>query len=97
MRDIFEIKDYFSLYKDVKSVLECGNVDNCPHPSVSIMIPCYNHPDYFKKALLSALNQDYQGEYEIVVVDNDDSKEMTSNRKIVEEFNSPKVLYYHNQ
>ena len=97
MRDIFEIRDNFSLNADVESILQYGNPENIKDPKVTIIVPCYNHPKYLKKALLSAVNQDYQEPYEIIVVDNDDSSEYTQNRKIVEEVNSPKILYYHNK
>lgn len=97
MTSIFDIKDNFALHKDVKSELQYGNLDAVKNPTVTIIVPCYNHPKYLTKALLSAINQDYKKEYEIIVVDNDDSSEYTENRKIVEDVNSPKVLYYHNK
>lgn len=97
MSSIFEIKDNFAQYKDVVSELQYGNFDTVKNPTVSIIVPCYKHPRYLKKALLSAINQDYDKKYEIVVVDNDDSSEFTENRKIVEELNSEKILYYHNK
>ena len=97
MNSIFEIKDNFATYRDVNSELQYGSHDAVKNPAVTIIVPCYNHPKYLKKALLSAINQDYDKEYEIVVVDNDDSSEYTENRRIVEAVDSPKILYYHNK
>ena len=93
MRDILEIKDNFSIYKGIKSSLLWGNPSYCKKPKVSI-----NHPDYFRKSLSSAINQDYTDDYEIIVVDNNDQTDgPTSNQVIVEEFRNPKVLYYKNE
>lgn len=98
MRNILEIKDNFSLYKGIKSSLLWGNSNYCKSPKVSIIMPVFNHPDYFRKSLSSAINQDYAGEYEIIVVDNNDQTDgPTSNQLIVEEFKSSKVLYYKNE
>ena len=98
MRDILEIKDNFSLYKGIKSNLLWGNLNYCKSPKVSIIMPVFNHPDYFRKSLSSAINQDYTGDYEIIVIDNNDQTDgPTSNQLIVEEFKSPKVLYYKNE
>lgn len=97
MNNIFDINDNFAINAGVKSVLQYGDLNAIKNPKVTVIVPCYNHPKYLKKALLSAVNQDYDEEYEIVVVDNDDSSEYTSNRKIVEEVNSPKIRYYHNE
>jgi glycosyltransferase involved in cell wall biosynthesis len=37
---------------------------------ISVVIPCYNSEATIRECILSIKNQDYQGEYEIVVVDN---------------------------
>lgn len=97
MRDIFEIRNNFTLYADIKSILQYGDPTIVVDPKITIIVPCYNHPTYLKRALNSCVNQDYKEEYEIVVVDNDDSSDYTQNRKIVEEFGNPKILYYHNE
>lgn len=98
MRDILELKDNFSTYKSVKSNLLWGNPDFCKSPKVSIVMPVFNHPDYFRKSLSSAINQDYGEDYEIVVVDNNDQVDgPTNNQLIVEEFNSSKIMYYKNE
>lgn len=97
MKDIFEKTDNFALYKDVASTLLYGSLDAVRQPKVSVLMPVFNHPDYFRKALASAVNQDYEGEYEIVVVDNNDQGDgPTECQRVVEECGSPKVLYYRN-
>ncbi|UJF35499.1 glycosyltransferase family 2 protein [Paenibacillus hexagrammi] len=53
-------------------------------PLVSILIPTYNRPDYFKQALKSALKQTYS-HIEIVICDNSDN-DLT--QKIVEKYQS---------
>lgn len=37
---------------------------------VSVVIPAYNEEKYIKNCIESLLSQDYEGEYEIIVVDN---------------------------
>lgn len=49
-------------------ILELGKSSICP--DISIMIPTYNRPVLLFEALNSALVQDYDGEYEIVIMDN---------------------------
>lgn len=54
-----EIKDNFAQYKDVVSELQYGSFDIVKNPTVTIIVPYYNHLRSLKKALLSAVNQDY--------------------------------------
>jgi len=98
MRDIFEYKDNFATYSDVKSELKAGSPDKCPSPVISVIMPVFKRPEYFKIALDSVLNQDFEDQYEIVVVDNNtDEGDINRNQKIVEEACSDKVLYYRNE
>lgn len=98
MRNIFEKKNNFITFKNIKSNLIWGNLKSCKNPKVSIIMPVFNHPEYFRLSLKSAIEQDYTEEYEIIVVDNNDQGEgPTENQKIVEQFNNPKVLYYRNE
>ena len=97
MNNLFEYKDCFSEFKDVKSHLVLGDLDN-KSPKVSILMPVYSHYEYFEKALTSAIQQDYQDDYEIVIVDNnplDDT--ITEYQKIIERANTSKILYYRNE
>lgn len=97
MRDIFEYKDNFATYSNVKSQLKVGSYEKCPEPVISVIMPVYKRPKYFKIALDSVLNQDFNSQYEIVVVDNNtDEGEINENQRIVLEANSDKILYYRN-
>lgn len=98
MRNIFDIVDNFAINKDIESKLLWGDLDRNKHPKASILMPVFSHPDYFRLSLKSAIEQDYNEEYEIVVVDNNDNwNEKSPNQEIVEELNNPKVLYYRNE
>ncbi len=98
MRDIFEYKDNFAIYSSVKSKLKVGDLDKCPVPVISVIMPVFKRPEYFKIALDSVLNQDFESQYEIVVVDNNtDEGDINRNQKIVEEANSDKIFYYRNE
>ena len=97
MNNIFDFKNHFTKYYDVKSHLLYGDLESVPEPSVSIMMPVFNHPRFFKKALESALYQDYSQSYEIIVVDNNPmSHEETEYYKIIQSTCSDKVFYYRN-
>lgn len=94
--DIFSKKNCFLEWAHVKSNLLVGNYEDCPNPRVSIIMPCYKRADYFKLSLQSAVNQDYDFEYEIVVVDNNVEGDKSPNQSIVEECGAKNVFYYRN-
>jgi glycosyltransferase involved in cell wall biosynthesis len=96
MGDVFEIKNNFARYAQVKSYLRYGDATKCGQPTVSVLMPIYNRSDYFKEALLSAINQDYQHEYEIVVTDNSDAEVANLNLQVVKEIGASNVFYYAN-
>lgn len=98
MRDIYEYRDNFADYAHVKSILLWGDDDAVKNPEVSIIMPCYSHPDYLNTSLTSAIKQNFKGKYEIIVCDNNDLNDTpTDNQKVVEELNDSKVLYYRNE
>lgn len=98
MRDIFEYENNFATFKAIESVL-IWHKDDCPQqPKVSIIMPVYNHSDFFRIALSSAIAQSYADDYEIVVVDNNPlSDTKTPHQLIAESFDSNKVRYYRNR
>lgn len=99
MTNIFEYKDNLHVMDHIPAILKWGNIDGTK-PDVSILMPVYNHPHFFKIALETALNQDYQGYYEIVVLDNnqeDDVDSINEFEKYVIEKNDSKILYYKNK
>lgn len=99
MRSIFEYKDNLHIMDHIPAVLKWGKIDG-PKPDVSILMPVYNHPHFFKLALETALRQDYKGTYEIVVLDNnmdDDVNNENEFEKYIKEKNDSKILYYKNE
>ncbi len=63
-------------------------------PLVSILIPTYNRPQYFKIAFESAINQTYRN-LEVIVCDNSTDEETA---KIMESYlNNPRVRYLRNR
>ncbi len=62
-------------------------------PKVSIIIPVYNCSDTLKETLLSLTNQDYQGEKEIIVVDNNSTD---GSDEIAKQIPNTIVLYQRN-
>lgn len=92
---IFDYRDNFKDFEDVPCELMWSSEKGPINPELSVVMPVYNNPHYFKFALESALNQDWKGSYEIVVVDNNESDEFP-NLKVVEQVNDPRVRYYRN-
>lgn len=70
--DIFEIKDNFKEWSHVPSQLIFDNIPDLK-PTVSIMIPTYRRPVLLEEAIESALNQNTEITFEVVVVDNESS------------------------
>ena len=66
------------------------------NPLVSVVMPVYNHPDYFRKSLLSVINQKCSFLYEIIIVDNCHPEFQKANQKIVEQLLCTNVSYYLN-
>lgn len=66
------------------------------YPTVSVIIPNYNHEYYLKKRIESVLNQTYQ-DFEVIILDDSSSD---NSRNIIEEYRShPKIsqILYNNQ
>ena len=59
-------------------------------PLVSILIPAYNQPEYFRRALKSALDQDYSN-IEIIVSDDSTDDRV---KKICGEFENVRYIYH---
>jgi glycosyltransferase involved in cell wall biosynthesis len=97
MKDLFEYRDNFKKNEEIESVLrQAGDMTRLPE--ITIVMPVYNHPDYFEIALDSALQQDTTVEYEIIVVDNNDNKQIVQTRyeEIIKKKKSSRILYYRN-
>lgn len=96
MEKQFEYINHLDDISNVQSVLVIGKEDSVQEPLVSVIMPVYNHPDFFKKSLLSVVNQKCDFNYEIVIVDNKHPELQPLNQKIIEEVNCDKVRYYIN-
>lgn len=94
---LFDKKDGFAEKRHVKSVLVSGTLNENRLPKVSILMPIYNHPQYFEQALLSALNQNCDFEYEIIVCDNNHPQFQQVNQEIARKYECDKLLYYVNE
>lgn len=96
MMELFEDKIYFDNHDEVKSILVIGtDKESCP--LISVVMPVYNHPDFFEESLKSVINQKGMSDYEIIVVDNNHPDYQHDNQKIVEENYVGKIRYYVNE
>lgn len=88
---IVNIKNGFEYYRE----LFLGEYSKYIFPLVSILIPTYNRPEYFKLALDSALNQTYKN---IEVFIGDDSTNNETEKLIKKDYlgKYENIHYYHN-
>jgi len=88
------VEDHLSDFDEVAVELE---YDGCPslEPLVSIVIPCY-HTDLLEVALKSAVCQEFEHPYEIVVV-NDNIENKREVERIVLSFNSSLIRLFQNK
>ncbi len=93
---IAKCRDNFSLTKDIQSV-QILKQNLSKKPRFSIVIPTYKRLDELRRALKTALEQDIDEEYEILIVENTDHFEETSAQKMLENEFFKKVNYYKNQ
>ncbi len=93
----FDKTNNFEKYKDVKSILIIG--DNAlEKPFFTIVIPTYKRANLFTEALKSAVNQEYVGEYEILIIDNEPYEGIINEtEKIVRSFSDERINYYRNE
>ena len=73
------------------------NSNNKEDPSVSILIPTFRRINLLESAILSAIKQDTVLDYEIIVVDNDQSKDsLDLIKKLSQKFPSANLKLYQN-
>lgn len=96
MNNLYNISNNFIQYSDVKSRLVVSG-EKKRNPKVSILMPIYNHYEFLEQAIMSAINQDTEEDYEIVIVDNNHPDIQRNNKDIVKRINSNKVFYYVNE
>ena len=61
---------------------------------VTIVIPTYKHYKYLEETIRSAIDQDFNQCYEIVIID--DNEKDDKNLEIIKRINDSKVIYYQN-
>lgn len=72
--DFIQKKDCFAKYKHIKSEPVFGKWED-DAPLITIFIPTYKRPDTLQRSLQSALDQETEVPYDILVVDNDPEKQ----------------------
>lgn len=90
----FENKNNFTVYDSIESLLikHSKYVDAMKY---SIVIPTFGRADLLKEALESCLNQTYEGDYEILVVDNDPMRN-NDTEILIDSIASNRITYYKN-
>jgi glycosyltransferase involved in cell wall biosynthesis len=92
----YEKYNNFDKVKKVKTNLIYGNTD-MKKTQYAIVIPAYKRPAYLDAALQSAINQEYNNQYKIIVLDDYadiDSSTDEIMKKYCTEYNN--ILYYRN-
>ncbi len=90
----------FTKISSVVSDLLWGDQKRIPSPWLSVIIPTYNRTELLEKAIESVLcQQSVDFSWELIVVDNTplDEGGMTPALKIIDNFQDPRVLYFHNR
>lgn len=93
---VFYYQNHYHDYDHIVSKLIIGTEKMDYSPLVSVIMPIYNHPDYFKKSLQSVINQKCDFDYEIIVLDNGHPDYQLRNQRVVEEYQCAKIRYYVN-
>ncbi|MWV67513.1 glycosyltransferase [Helicobacter saguini] len=91
-----DYNDNFKLKEHIESVLIMKQ-DLKTKPKFSIAIPNYKRKDELKRALDSVLNQDFESEYEVLVVENTDNFNDNSIGEMLEKEYKGRINYYRNK
>ena len=94
--DINTYANSFEVNKDIQSDIIFG-AHYCEKPFFLIMIPTYKRADLIGEAIKSAINQTWQGDYEIIVTDNEPDMNVNDTLDVIKTINSEKVVYYRNK
>lgn len=92
----FEYKNHLHEIEHVGSRLVLGDEKRLLSPLVTVIMPIYNHPVFFRKSLNAVLNQKCDFEYEVIIVDNGHPDFQKKNQEVVEELMTPFTWYYVN-
>jgi glycosyltransferase involved in cell wall biosynthesis len=92
--DFFKIVNHFEKIKYIKSIqIIEAKLDFTP--KITIAIPTYKRGDLLKEAIDSAINQFGSIEYDIIVVDNDPTRDCGTER-LMHTYNSQRLSYFKN-
>lgn len=91
--DFFRYTNNFRKISDVKSEMKIGN-NHTRNVKYTIAIPTYNRPDLLIQAFSSACKQDFEGEFEVLIVDNSDNNQTLD---ILKEHTCENLYYYKNE
>lgn len=95
--NMFKPKDCLSELENIPCILKWQG--NCipERPFFSVVIPTYKRPDILKQAVESVLNQvDVNFDYEIIIVDNEETDECTGAEVLIRQLNVSNLSYYRN-
>lgn len=81
---LFDKTDNFIEQRHIESKLVSCSFNKNRKPLVSILMPIYNHPQFFEIALRSCVNQSFSTYYEIIICDNNHPNYQKQNQAIVE-------------
>jgi glycosyltransferase involved in cell wall biosynthesis len=92
--DYFKYIDNFAKTSSIESILIKGNLEK-EKPFITILIPTYRRADLLKEAIDSALDQYEFDDYEIIILDNDPTRN-NDTEKLLEKYDNEKIFYYKN-
>ena len=93
--NLLKSSNYLYRKESIQSKLIYGSKGEIKDALVTIIIPAYRRPDLFERALKSALNQEGDVLYKILITD--DSEELAcQNEEIVKRIGDNRVIYYKN-
>lgn len=95
IREALSIKDNFEKYRAVKSILIQGERKS-RRPKYTIVIPTYKRVGTLVETLESALSQDYQEEFDVVICDNNPERN-DETENYISCIKDNRVLYYKNE
>lgn len=92
--EALSIRDNYSKYKSVSSVLIKGKSLGT-QPKYSIVIPTYRRVSTLRETVESAVNQDFKGDYDIIVCDNNPERN-DETEKYISSWEDDRIFYYKN-
>lgn len=93
--DFFKIKDHFKETENIPSIQIYKNGQEHT-PLFSIIIPTYKRVKYLREALESALNQETNIQYEVIVIDNNPERNDETELFMKSYSSNPLLSYYKN-